>query len=402
MDAMNGMIYEQDTPVTFELDDNAKEQKVNEFLDWVCREYGESMWEFFRENFDGILENKLVIPWNGFPVGMKLSKVLMKEFGLDAEDVRQKLSMLIQSNKVTGTLCLSVHPLDFLSASENECGWRSCHALDGEYRAGNVSYMVDNCTIMAYLKSKEDVVLPRFPADVPWNNKKWRCYFYVDNHNGIIYAARQYPFHSDAALEHVAKLLNQFFYFDDSYRRECQEESKYLLWRLPMNHDNPKLPMMKHFNHWGIRGMTNINGLELMFDNTKFIVGNDSNRKIVPPRKFIQNHPDACCFNDVYQSHTYAPWMMVYRYDMDYMPAEVDKPLIVGGPCTCVSCGKEQFGDSDTFLCKHCREGEDYTVTCERCGAVDFEENMVYTDGWGYLCSHCLDYIEEHPEEFEN
>ena len=28
---------------------------------------------------------------------------------------------------------------DYLSLSENAFNWRSCHALDGEYRAGNLS-----------------------------------------------------------------------------------------------------------------------------------------------------------------------------------------------------------------------------------------------------------------------
>ena len=122
MNAMNGMSYELDTPVTFDLDDKSRDEKVNQFIDWVYREYGEDMYQFFVDNHDAILENKLQHPWGDFPAGMKLSKVLMRQFGMDAEAVRQKLSMLIQSNKVTGKLVLSVHPLDFLSASENNHG----------------------------------------------------------------------------------------------------------------------------------------------------------------------------------------------------------------------------------------------------------------------------------------
>ena len=123
-------------PITFELDADSKKQKVDEFIEWVGREYGDDMYSFFRDNYDGILENKLTQPYDHFPRGMKLSKVLMQEFGLDAETVRQHLSMLIQSNKVSGKLCLSIHPLDYLSASENNHSWRSCHAMDREYREG--------------------------------------------------------------------------------------------------------------------------------------------------------------------------------------------------------------------------------------------------------------------------
>ena len=153
---MGAPIYESPTPVTFELDDESRRDKVDEFLDWIIHEYSEEMYEFFKENYDGILENKTVVASYGFPAGMKLSRVLLKHFGLEAEDVRQRLSMLIQSNKISGILCLSVHPLDFLSSSENQHSWRSCHALDGEYRAGNLSYMCDYVTFMAYLKSNID------------------------------------------------------------------------------------------------------------------------------------------------------------------------------------------------------------------------------------------------------
>lgn len=82
--------------------------------------------------------------------------------------------MLIQEDKVTGILCLSIHPLDYLSLSENTYNWRSCHALDGEYRAGNLSYMMDNTTVVCYLKGEDEAELPHFPAEVKWNSKKWR------------------------------------------------------------------------------------------------------------------------------------------------------------------------------------------------------------------------------------
>lgn len=98
--------------MTLELDEESKKDKVDEFIDWVAHEYGQEMYDFFCKNYDGLLENKLAVESYGFPVGMKLSRVLIKHFGIDAEDVRQRLSMLIQSNKVTGRLVISVHPLD--------------------------------------------------------------------------------------------------------------------------------------------------------------------------------------------------------------------------------------------------------------------------------------------------
>lgn len=339
LDSMGGPIYEMEQPVTFELDYAARLEKVDEFIEWVGRSYGDRMWNFFKQNYDGILENKLVYPCGDFPSGMKLSKVLMKEFGLEAEDVRQKLAMLIQSNKINGKLCLSVHPLDYLSASENTHGWRSCHALDGEYRAGNLSYMVDNVTIMAYLKSESDSVLPRFPF--PWSDKKWRCYFYCDQNNKVVYAGRQYPFHSNTALEYVTQLLKKFQFFDPDYTGRIDWYNGRIV----------------HFIHAGIRGNTNINDTTCYFNSTKVICGNtDEERRIVPMKHFVTTHPEAFCFNDLIDSHVYAPWILTYDSYNEYLPTSVSQKLIVGAPFNCLRCNEALPCDSDTFFCESCRD----------------------------------------------
>lgn len=354
---MGGTTYELDMPVTFELDTHAKEQKLNEFLDWVCREYGQEMWAFFKDNYDGILENKLIVPWGDFPKGMKLSKVLMKEFGLDAEDVRQKLSMLIQSNKVTGKFCLSVHPLDYLSASENNHGWRSCHALDGEYRGGNVSYMVDKVTIMAYLKSTTpDTKLPRFPADVPWNDKKWRCYFFVDTTNKLIYAGRQYPFHSDTALEIAAQLFAKMYFFDLEFQKYwCAHQREADRW----GYTREESPCIKPFIHRCLKADTEINGVHWDFGQTKIITGTPGeDLRVVPLKNFIETHRDALCYNDLLDSHTYAPYVCSYESDGSiYIPYRPTGKMVVGAPFKCLCCNTRLQGDSDTFFCYDCKEG---------------------------------------------
>ena len=348
---MGSPIWQLDTPVTFELSNDARKSKVDEFIGWVRCEYGSEMSDFFESNYDGILDNKLICPEPGFPKGMKLSKVLMQQFGLDAEDVRQKLSMLIQSNKVKGTLCFSVHPLDFLSASESTHGWRSCHALDGEYRAGNLSYMVDDCTFMVYLKSDKDAILPHFPSDVPWNDKKWRCYFYIDRANKLIYAAKQYPFHSDAALELISGILaKKLDYLDYEMAEEYREEVRSSFWY----HDEPvELPQCP-FHHWGIKNETKINDEVFFFEHPKAIVGYGSCRKIVPMKKYIKTHNDALCFNDVLQSHTYSAYIMSYMPDRDWMPDEIDNPLVVGQPFHCLCCNNYVPPDSDRMFCGDC------------------------------------------------
>lgn len=362
-DTVGDLIYEVPETVTFELDESSRKQKVDEFIEWIGSEYNDDMYTFFKDNYEGILENKLKEPWGDFPRGMKLSKVLMQEFGISAEDVRQRLSMLIQSNKVSGKLCLSIHPLDYLSASENNHSWRSCHALDGEYRVGNVSYMMDNCTIMVYLKSiHEDVKLPNFPTEVPWNDKKWRCYLYVDRENHTVYAGRQYPFFSKEALNQIELLFYKMDYF------LSQEEKNNILHAVNnsfwfgncLTWDEYKKAYEYtsiKFHHWGIRGATKINEEEYYFDSTKIVVGQGSACKIVPLKNYVETDHDACCFNDLLQSHTYAPWIMRYQDPIDYMPSlERDKKLHVGAGVKCICCGDYLTADSDIFICEYCRD----------------------------------------------
>ena len=126
------------------------------------------------------------------PRGMKIVKSF-KYFEKDEDtlaDIQSAASMIIQEDKIEGKLCMSVHPLDFLSLSENTYNWRSCHALDGDYRAGNLSYMVDSSTVICYLKSDRDERLPNFPPEVKWNSKKWRVLLFFSNDWDMIFAGR--------------------------------------------------------------------------------------------------------------------------------------------------------------------------------------------------------------------
>lgn len=397
IDSAETLIYEYPETVVFDLDDESKKSKVNEFIDWVYREYGEEMYNFFSLNYDGILENKLTQPYGEFPRGMRLSKVLMKEFGLNAEDVRQKLSMLIQSNKVTGKLCLSVHPLDYLSASENNHGWRSCHALDGEYRAGNLSYMLDDCTIIAYLKSSSgNTTLPRFPENVTWNDKKWRVYLHVDRDNEVVYAGRQYPFHTNRGLELISEMIRNLWYFKSAETRKAEVINANEIMGCTFTETSFKehyIPK-RDFCHFGLKGLIKINEQEVNFTETKFIVSADrwgEGHKIVPAKNYIRNRDAALNFNDVIQSHTYSPWVMVYKENSFYLPSSPEKVFYVGERVPCVCCGKYDARDSDTMICGHCQNSDE--IECEHCGEIWPADELRWVDGMGYICPECYNNI---------
>lgn len=392
IERMGGLIWESDEITTFELDEESRHDKIDEFLDWVEHEYGEEMHQFFIMNYDSILENKLSVKFENYPVGMKLSRVLMQAFGEDAEEVRRQLSMLIQSNKVSGKLCLSVHPLDFLSSSENQHSWRSCHALDGEYRSGNLSYMCDPNTIIAYLKTPdEEVRLPRFPTDVLWNNKKWRCLFFRDANNSQIWAGRQYPFSTDTALKILAKIFLQFDFFDQEGLRSKFESYNNNYWAYP----DPE------FFCDTLRGSVILNGREKVFKDTYVFIG-ENPATLALLKDYIYTPPEAMCYNDLIDSHTYAPYVLRYNKPLYFIPRRqnvIKFQVGVAAPCVCCN-GNRNVEYSDTMLCRDCLvkygpEDHEALTWCENCGCRIIREYSHYDeDSDSYYCEECVKKLE--------
>ena len=117
-------------------------------------------------------------------------------------------SQVLNDKVITGELCVSIHPLDYITMSENASGWRSCMKWDqdGCYKQGTVEMMNSDNVVVVYLKSKEDMDVDGYT----WNNKKWRCLYIVEDH--FIYSVKPYPYENhkimEAGAEFIAELLN--------------------------------------------------------------------------------------------------------------------------------------------------------------------------------------------------
>lgn len=143
--------------------------------------------------------------------GCKLSKVLgkiAKEYGLlHYEEFRNAHSLVTNQKFFEGDLCLSIHPLDYMTMSDNDCDWSSCMSWieEGDYRLGTVEMMNSPCVVMAYLKAHEDMKL--CDGEHTWSNKKWRTMFVVDRN--MIIDIRQYPYNNLALSEIAIKWLKE-------------------------------------------------------------------------------------------------------------------------------------------------------------------------------------------------
>ena len=135
--------------------------------------------------------------------GAKISKFLKKvSFLLGIEEKYEAFriahSQLLNDRKIAGTLCLSIHPLDYITMSDNDCGWSSCMAWQkrnnygiGEYRRGTIEMLNSPYILVAYVES----TTPMERYNFHWANKKWRELFII--HDTCISGITGYPYNNE-------------------------------------------------------------------------------------------------------------------------------------------------------------------------------------------------------------
>lgn len=141
-----------------------------------------------------------------FKVGSKITKMLSS---LVPKDLRNEFNIIysrfLQSLQTTGQLVISIDPIDFIMMSENKSHWGSCHSVFGEYKAGALSYMLDEHTAIAYLSSNRTSYYENF--DIEWNNKKWRQVVHINTIDGVFVQGKHYPSMNAICSEGVQKML---------------------------------------------------------------------------------------------------------------------------------------------------------------------------------------------------
>lgn len=146
-----------------------------------------------------------------FIPGMKFMKILAKLAKIlniypEYEDFRLKHSMVFNQKNLEGDLCISIHPLDYMTMSDNKSGWHSCMSWQSEgcYRQGTVEMMNSPYVVVGYLKAKEDMPLPN---NNYWNNKRWRELYIVEDR--IITSVKPYPFFNDGLSAAIVNWLRE-------------------------------------------------------------------------------------------------------------------------------------------------------------------------------------------------
>ena len=151
------------------------------------------------------------------------------------EAFRQAHSQVLNQKTIKGNLCLSIHPLDYITMSDNASNWSSCMSwMDepGDYRLGTIEMMNSDYVIVAYIEAKEPMSLYySYPAtDDPmskWNNKRWRQLYIVTP--DLILGNRQYPYHNDTvqgiAIKWIRELMTPIKGYGPYSQEACMIEN---------------------------------------------------------------------------------------------------------------------------------------------------------------------------------
>lgn len=369
------LIYATPDKITIDLSQEQKDKKVEEFCELLTSKYDyDDLVYFIESNKDCFFKNILARDFNfkdyHIKAGIKISKAFRKFVNNpdDLYSIQTAASMILQEDKISGYLCLSVHPLDYLSSSENNYNWRSCHALDGEYRSGNLSYMLDTTTIVCYICGDEQEKLPRFPYSVPWNSKKWRMLLFVSTEKNALFAGRHYPFFSKAIMEEVkTRFVNKLIVSE-------KLKSFYTLYSC----------FSSTWSEWHDDKISSFEFKNSTEETSFYTVYIPMRDKIKPIKDYVTD-VSYLHFNDLLESSVYTPyycWDKISRSNI-YFP--------IGAHVPCLCCEENEIAESGLMVCDDCASKIGFSV-CADCGSIVRESNMIWVNSdTGYVCEDCFE-----------
>jgi len=274
---------------------------------------------------------------------MRLLNKLAKHYHLEAEfeDFRLAHSMVLNQKQFKGTLCLSIHPLDYMTMSDNNNNWSSCMSWmgEGDYRLGTVEMMNSPYVVVAYLRS-DDVDL-RW-NNYHWNSKKWRSLIIVDPTRAII-SVKNYPFENKDLTTMCIDWIRELIHTNTEYKF-------------------PKAPQEIHEE------------ASNMFDN-----------------KEVYIECTTCAMYNDFGNATH--WGCVEENCPDSVVIDYS------GPTNCMWCGKETgwFEDRNYVCCSDCIDIDSNINYCEQCGERLYEDDICWV-GDTSLCWCCRDRLTVYSE----
>lgn len=253
------------------------------------------------------------------------------------EQFRISVSKIIDDKISSGTYCLSIHPLDYMTMSDNTHNWTSCMNWmqedgGGCYRRGTVEMMNSPYVVVAYVLDDNGELL--WFNDDDWNSKRWRNLFIVDPKDEVISEVRPYPY-DDEKLTKIGL----------EWLRELCDMNK------------AELVNLEHKESYA--------GLCVINDDTDTTI----------------RFKTKAMYND-----------FRYKHKAMMTPKAINSQLVIqySAPATCMCCGRTEdisWGEENLLLCGECQPG----LRCYGCGRHVSEDSAYYDeDGYCY-CEECFE-----------
>jgi hypothetical protein len=291
------------------------------------------------------------------------------------EKFRIDYSMVFNDDTINGNLVISIHPLDYMTMSDNDSNWQSCMSwrADGCYHVGTVEMMNSNNVLCCYLENDkpfdfDNKKIKEGQKEYLWSNKRWRELVYITM--DIIVGGKAYPFASDDLSKELIQTV-----------RELAAKN----WKRTY-HFGPELYQdMKYINN------------SYSMDRAKGYIryGNTKKHNILFDSKGM--------YHDMINDSATHYWCVRNKVDKT-------KVISYSGKAPCLCCGKnvlvednpneynDRYDNVGSVICRDCQAD----FTCDICDGASYTEPM-YTirskDGRpANVCRCCYDaYIKECP-----
>lgn len=360
-------------------------------------------------NIDNLIKDKTSVPLTlklkderktlQLPEGMKPIRALSRFLNYcknipDADliinvfnKVRERHSIIMTDKKVRCNLVFSIHPLDFITMSDNDSNWQSCMNWKegGCYRIGTVEMMNSNNVLCCYLENSTPFYFMRNHSkeeEYTWNNKRWRQLIYFTK--DIIVGGKSYPYRNEdwnvIIIKKMRELAAKNLHWTYSFGPELYQDMKHISTAYAMQ-------KAKEFIHYKDTKKHNI-----IFDSKGM-------------------------YNDMFNDHNTKYWCVRNKVNHN-------KVICYSGKARCLCCNtdminednyNESWGDDDyndryvdteNVVCKDCRN--EY-FTCEVCFNTAITNDasgrsQIYTveNAAGemmHICKYCFDhYVKICPD----
>ena len=278
------------------------------------------------------------------PEGAKVMKVLQKmakEFDLpDFEIFRNHVSRITEVRKSKIKFTLSIHPLDYMTMSDNANCWESCMNWTqgpGSYRAGTIEMMNSPLVVIAYITTK-----PYYPANtsIEWTSKSWRELIIV--HPNAICSVKSYPYYNIAFDKALVNWLVNL----------VEEKTE---WRYNRKKPQESLESCSYIEAWQ----------DKEDEDNHFLLDFETNEM----------------YNDFGNTENYGIFFF-FLPDNKYRTFAIN----YSGSMTCMCCGEDGYwsDDTETVVCEDC----DPPTYCYCCGERVNANDAIEVDG-ELVCEDC-------------